>query len=56
MMKMFPRGYREGSIVRQSGQLAVSIPQWVSELGLEWLHELLLRWEALLKPKAPRQG
>lgn len=55
-MKMFPRGYRETPTARRSGQLAVDLPQWVSTMGLEWLYEILSRFEALLKTKAPRQG
>lgn len=55
-MKMFPRGYQENPMTRRRGQLAVDLPQWVSTMGLEWLYEILLRFEALLKTKAPRQG
>lgn len=54
-MKMIP-GYREDSTVRQGGQIAAEMPQWISSMGLEWLHELVLRVEELGKAKAPRQG
>lgn len=56
MMKLIPRGYREDSTMRQGGQIVVEMPQWVSNMGLEWLHELVLRAEELGRTKASRQG
>lgn len=55
MMKMFPKGYCEESVAYRRGQL-IDVPQWVSGMGLEWLYEIVLRFEELLRTKAPRQG
>lgn len=56
MMKMFPKGYCEEAVARRRSQLTIDVPQWVSSMGLEWLYEILLRFEELLRTKAPRQG
>jgi len=56
MMKLSQSVYREGSTMRSSSHCATAMPQWISEMGLEWLHDLILRTEELVKAKTPRQG
>jgi hypothetical protein len=53
-MKTMQRIYREELMVRHGEQLAETMPQWISAMGLEWLHDLVLRSEDLLKGKFSR--
>jgi hypothetical protein len=55
-LKTLQRVYRDELTLPQHEQLVASMPQWVTAMGLEWLHELLLKIEILLKGKAPRQS
>lgn len=56
MMKLSQSVYRESSTMRSGSQFAAATPQWISGMGLEWLHDLVLRAEELAKAKTPRQG
>jgi hypothetical protein len=45
---------QDGLTLSQGEQLVAAMPQWISAMGLEWLHELLIKLEFLLKGKVPR--
>jgi hypothetical protein len=53
-LKPLQRAFHDGLNVPQTEQLVAAMPQWVSTMGLEWLHEFLLKIEFLLKGKASR--
>jgi UDP-N-acetyl-D-mannosaminuronic acid transferase (WecB/TagA/CpsF family) len=48
--------YCQPSILERPMQLSSATPQWVSTMGLEWLHDLLLQSNDLWKRRLTRQG
>jgi hypothetical protein len=53
-LKPLQRGYQANLTVTPTEQFAATIPSWISAMGLEWLHEFLLKIELLLKGKLSR--